>query len=270
MSTSVIISTYNNPDWLEKVLWGYQAQDISDFELVIADDGSTEETEQLIQQVKENSDLSIQHIWHEDRGFQKSQILNKATVASSGDYLIFTDGDCIPRPDFVSTHLHHAEENTFLSGGYCKLPMKLSQEIRKEDILSGKAFQLSWLKAKGLTGLSQQIKTGLTPPFNALADNITPTKPTWNGCNASTKKSYILQVNGHNEDMQYGGQDREMGQRLINLGLKAKQIRHRAVLLHLDHARGYATPESIRKNKQIRAETLLHKTLRTKSGIKKD
>ena len=45
---SVVISTYNALEWLKKVLWGYAQQEFRDFELVIADDGSTSDTAQFI------------------------------------------------------------------------------------------------------------------------------------------------------------------------------------------------------------------------------
>ncbi len=82
MRVSVIISTYNNPTWLEKVIWGYECQTFRDFELIIADDGSREPTKELVERFKQNSSLDIIHVWHSDDGFQKSAILNKAIRAS--------------------------------------------------------------------------------------------------------------------------------------------------------------------------------------------
>lgn len=100
-SVGIIISTYNNPAWLEKVLWGYLYQTHPADEIVIADDGSKEDTRLLIESFK--SKLPIKHVWHEDNGFQKSRILNSALIASQSDYLIFTDQDCIPRKDFIAS-----------------------------------------------------------------------------------------------------------------------------------------------------------------------
>ena len=269
MHISVILSTYNNPEWLQKVLWGFECQTHKDFDIVIADDGSAEETKKLIEDFQQNSPLTIKHCWHQDNGFQKCQILNIATVESPGDYLIFTDGDCIPCPDFIATHAAHAEPGYFISGGYCKLPIELSTRITKEDLTSGRAFQTSWLKRHGLKSFSSNLKLGLGSFASKVADRLTPTKPTWNGCNASTWKSDILRVNGHNEEMQYGGEDREMGERLLNLGLKPKQLRHRAVLIHLDHARGYVNQEALDKNMKIRKETIHTKATWTEYGILK-
>ena len=268
MEISVIISTYNHPKWLEKTLFGYQFQTFKDFEVVIADDGSGEETKDIISTAQAELDFPIKHVWHEDNGFQKSTILNKATLATEKDYLVFTDGDCIPHPEFLATHVKQSADGRFLSGGYCKIPMELSRLITKDDIQSGRVFDVKWLKQHGKISGSSKRKLGLKPPFSIIADKLTTTKPTWNGCNSSTWRKHIIDVNGHNEEMQYGGQDREMGERLLNLGLKPMQIRHQAVLLHLDHKRGYKTPESLDKNKKLRADTKQSGITATPNGIK--
>lgn len=269
MKISVIISTYNQPEWLAKVLHGYLCQTHKDFEIVIADDGSDARTREVIERFGRKTDLQVRHVWHPDNGFQKSRILNMAVVESTGDYLVFTDGDCIPRKDFVAAHVAHASPATFLSGGYCKLPMELSQRITPEDIGTGRAFKISYLRSNGLRGFSQTLKIGMPEWLRPVMDSITPRKATWNGCNSSTWKSAILAVNGHNEEMQYGGQDREMGERLVNSGLLAQQIQHRAILLHLDHKRSYKTPESIMKNRAIRQQVIASGSVWCENGIVK-
>src|SRR5688572_30522466 len=105
MIVSVIISTYNNPAWLQKVIWGYECQTYKDFELIIADDGSWRPTKELVEKFQRESSLNIKYVWHPDNGFQKSAILNQAILVSSTEYLIFSDGDCIPRKDFVEIHI---------------------------------------------------------------------------------------------------------------------------------------------------------------------
>ncbi|MCK0203022.1 glycosyltransferase, partial [Ornithobacterium rhinotracheale] len=117
MEISVIISTYNAKEWLQKVLWGYNQQTFQDFELVIADDGSREDTREMIEDFKKIAKFPITHVWHEDRGFQKSEILNKAVVQCKAPYIIMSDGDCIPRKDFVEVHFKNKEKGRFLSGG---------------------------------------------------------------------------------------------------------------------------------------------------------
>jgi GT2 family glycosyltransferase len=96
---------------------------------------------------------------------------------------------------------------------------------------------------------------------------VTPTNASWNGHNASGYKSDIVKVNGFDERMQYGGQDRELGERLFNLGLKSKQLRYSAVVVHLDHKRGYKNQASIDKNRAIRDRVKAEKLCFTPFGI---
>lgn len=269
MKVSVILSTYNSPLWLEKVLWGYEQQTYGNFELIIADDGSGEETRTLINRFKNSSKLEIVHVWHEDRGFQKSEILNKAVRAATTEYLIFSDGDCIPRNDFVATHVKNARQGHFLSGGYFMLPMDTSKCISREDIASGQAFNAQWLKQHGVESTYKTLKLTSKGWLEHLLNFITPTRPTWNGHNSSGWKKDIVAVNGFNEQMQYGGQDRELGERLVNKGVTGIQIRYSAICLHLDHKRSYKTDESIKKNQHIRKQTRDEKRTWTEYGIVK-
>jgi len=268
MKISVIFTTYNSPDWLEKVLWGFHYQTDKDFEVIIADDGSGKETEERITAFQQQSDLDIKHVWHEDDGFQKCKIMNKAILASSGEYLVFTDGDCIPRADFVAVHRAYAEPGYYLSGGYFKLPMQTSKAIDKDVIASGDAFNVDWLVAHGLKKTFKATKLTAKGWKSRLLNAITTTRRTWNGHSASTWKSEILKVNGFDERMQYGGEDCEFGDRLRFSGLKAKQIRYSAVCVHLDHARGYVNEEMLAKNLKIRQETKRNKSVETPCGIK--
>lgn len=262
----VVISTYNNPAWLEKTLWGYLYQTRMADEIVIADDGSRNDTKELIDSFRDR--LPIKHVWHEDNGFQKSRILNSALIASESEYLIFTDQDCIPREDFIATHEKFAEKGYLLSGGYFKLPMDISKQLTHEDVSSKRAFDLSWLRAQKLPVSFKCTKLLRSTTFAAFMNFITPAKATWNGCNASGWREDMMRINGYNEEMQYGGQDREFGERLFNLGIKSKQIRYSAIVLHLDHKRPYKTKESIEKNRAIRRNTRKSGIIETPNGIK--
>jgi glycosyltransferase involved in cell wall biosynthesis len=264
------MTTYNAIEWLEKVLWGLSVQTVSDFEIIIADDGSTAPTKERIEVLRKLIPIPIVHVWQEDHGFQKTKILNKAILAASSDYLIFTDGDCIPRKDFVETHLKYREKGYFLSGGYFKLPMHISNAVTKDDILNQRCFNADWLKANGLKSSIKILKLTASGFFAKALNALTPTKPTWNGHNASGWKADLLASNGFNEEMQYGGEDRELGERLVNMGLSSKQIRYSAICVHLDHARSYVSEEAWKKNREIRAFTKANKITRTSHGIKAD
>lgn len=270
LKASVIISTYNQPEWLQKVLWGYEVQTVKDFEIIIADDGSDNKTKKVVHAFKSSSILSIKHVWQSDNGFQKTKILNKAILKASTEYLIFTDGDCIPRADFVETHLKLSQTNWFLSGGYFKLPETISKAITKANIINQDCFELHWLLENGLKKTFKTNKLTAKAKKAWLLNTFTPTKATFDGMNVSGWKRDILEVNGFDERMQYGGEDREIGERLMNKGVKFKQVRYSAICLHLHHERPYKNEKAIILNTQIRKETKRLKATTTKYGIKHD
>lgn len=266
---SVIVSTYNSEEWLKKVLWGFNCQIFKDFEVVVADDGSGPKTRELLESMSKEVFYKIVHVWQEDDGFQKSRILNKAVVACRAPYIIMTDGDCIPREDFVEVHYINKEEGYFISGGYYMLPMNISKLITLKDIEQQHCFNIQWLKEQGVPKTFKNNKLTASGFISKLLNTFTPTNASWNGHNSSGWKKDIVNVNGFDERMQYGGQDRELGERLFNFGIKSKQLRYSAVCVHLDHKRGYKTPESIAKNQSIRKETRNQKLVWSHYGITK-
>ena len=134
---SLIIAFYNKIDFLKLVLAGCERQTMKDFEVIIADDGSRPEIVAEINQIKEASPLNIQHIWHEDDGWRKNEMLNKAVVASKSDYLVFVDGDCIPHSRFIEEHYLQREENTCLTGRRVNLSQKISNQLNPTNIKAG-------------------------------------------------------------------------------------------------------------------------------------
>lgn len=266
-SLSVIVTTYNQPLWLERTLWAFEAQTVNNFEIIIADDGSNEETKSLIERFQKEANLKIKHVWHPDNGFQKCVILNKAIVASESDYLLFTDGDCLPRADFVQKHLENARIGYFLSGGYFKLNSAVSHLVTKSDIQQQLVFSSKWLHKNGQPSTYKFLKLQKKHWISAVLNYFTTTKPTWNGHNVSGWKKDIIAVNGYNEEMMYGGLDRELGERLENYGIKGLQIRYSAIVLHLDHPRPYKKSELIAKNRAIRKHVREDKVIFTSIGI---
>jgi glycosyltransferase involved in cell wall biosynthesis len=249
---SVIVTTYDQPRWLELTLTGLATQSYQDFQVVVADDGSGPETRGVVERARGNLGLSLVHVWHSDAGFRKSVILNRAIRAAGGEYLLFTDGDCIPRADLVEVHVREAEEGRFLSGGYLKLSAEVSGEVKPHHVLSGEVFRPSWLRARGWRGGRRSLRLTRRRRLAAWLDTVTPTAPTWNGHNASAWREAVEGVNGFDMEMGYWGLDRALGERMENLGVRGKQIRHRAPCLHLHHSQPYRDDAVAAQNKEIR------------------
>jgi glycosyltransferase involved in cell wall biosynthesis len=248
---SVIVSTYDKPHDLERVLHGYAAQLDRDFELLVADDGSGPETAETIGRVRREAGLSITHVWHQDRGFRKSEIMNRAIVASAGDYLLFTDGDSIPRADLVAVHCALARPGAYLGGGYLKLSPEASNAITVDDVRAARFVDLRWLRANGWRPGRRALRLVRSPALAAALDRLTPTAPLFAGNNASVWRDAMFAANGFDMEMGYGGLDRAVGYRLVNLGVRGIQVRHRAVCMHLHHQRPYKDAEGMRRNREI-------------------
>lgn len=267
MHFSVIISTYNKPEFLERVLWGYAAQSRRDFQVVVADDGSGPATADLIRRMRADAGLDVLHVWHEDRGFRKTEILNRAIVASDGDHLLFTDGDCIPRRDLLDVHHALTQHGRYLAGGYLKLPADVSDAITVDDVVSGRFARLEWLRARGWRPGRRALRLVRSRTLATLFDALTPTAAHFHGNNASVARDALLAVNGFEGEMGYGGLDRALGYRLENLGVKGKQIRHRAICLHLHHERPYRDPAMVRQNQATLERIRNSREVRARRGI---
>jgi len=265
---SVIISTYNKPHFLEKVLTGYSNQTFQDFEILIADDGSNSDTKQLIEKFKKNFRQKITHVWQEDNGFRKCKILNKAILRSKAKYIIFTDGDCIPKSNFLEVHVNLSKKGYYLSGGHFPINEKVSEKITLNDIISQKCFSKLFLLMNGQQLNKNFFKIIYSNQVASLLDFLTPTKTTFNGNNSSAWRDDVISVKGFDERMEYGGLDCELGYRLKNYGVKSIQIRNRSTVLHLYHTRPYKNKDAVAINRKIRKKTLANRIITTEFGIK--
>ena len=267
MDLSVIVSVYQRPRYLELVLRGYAAQSDPRFELVIADDGSGPEVLQVIESARAGTGMELVHVWHEDRGFRKTTILNRAIMAARGDYLLFTDGDCVPRRDLVEAHRALARPRRYVAGGYLKLPPPVSGAIDEAAVDSGRMADLGWLREQGWKPGRRALRLVRSRRLATLFDRLTPTPAHFHGNNASTWRDALREVNGFEGDMGYGGLDRALGYRLENAGVRGIQARHRAVVMHLHHDRPYRDEAAVRANRQLLASIRRTGEVRARNGL---
>ena len=238
---SIIITTYNWPEALDLVLTGLtpQLQLNDDVEIVIADDGSTVTTKAVIDKYRNKHPVQIKHVWHEDLGFRRTMILNKAVVASSGDYLMFLDGDCVPFPDYIKMHKQLAQTKFFVAGNRVLLSKNFTAQIIEQPQLIKDIFSwniLGWLKAK----LAKKVNKLL--PFlrlNAQASWRYLQGSNWRypkGCNLGMWRNDFIAVNGYDESfIGWGHEDSDLFVRLLHNGLKIKNGRFAIPVLHLWH-----------------------------------
>ncbi len=220
--------------------------------IAVADDGSGPETAEVIARfAAAHPEFAVRHVWHEDRGFEKNAILNRAIASSAAEVLVFIDGDVLIHPDFVARHLELARPDRWASGSLIRLDAEASAAVTEDDVTSGRVFDAAWLRAhRAFDRPGTWLKSMPFPkPVMAALDRASPVQRAWCGANASAHRAALLAVNGFDETMKWGGGDKEFGVRLTNSGVKGVHLRFTAPLVHLDHPRGYADPEHKRANK---------------------
>lgn len=229
MQTTLVISTYNWPEALEKCIRSVFAQKKLPDEIIVADDGSDEATKSLIDKLKKESPVPLIHVWHEDTGFRLVEIRNKAFAKAKGNYIIQIDGDIILDKHFVADHIESIEENHFVCGSRVHL-----DKITSEKILSGRiktpsffnmpiGYYINSLRCKLLRKLMAH-RYG-----QKKIDHL-------RGCNMAFWKRDIIKVNGYNENLtQWGHEDGEIAFRLHFAGVKKKFIKFGAVCYHIYH-----------------------------------
>ncbi|HTI99652.1 MAG TPA: glycosyltransferase family 2 protein [Dongiaceae bacterium] len=221
---SLIVSTYNAPLPLAKVFAGLARQSRRPHEILISDDGSGPPTRELIQQW--TPQLGLRHIWHEDDGFRKTIILNKSLAATTGDYVVLLDGDCVPHRHFIRDHLAVAEPNFWVQGRRCFV-----REPFVPDFAAGETSVLAWWLRGRVTGAAKAVRL----PFPLVQRNCKQRGII--GCNMGFWREDLLAVNGFDEDYTgWGiGEDSDLGTRLYHLGRPRKFVHNHAIIYHLDH-----------------------------------
>lgn len=239
MKVSIIITTYNRPENLKRVIHGYLHQTLLPDEIIIADDGSTEETSIMVKKIQKKATVRVLHVWHEDKGFRAAQIRNKAVVQSQGEYLILCDDDTIPAPALVQDHLKYAEEGHFIQGHRVLLGQKISKYFRLRDISLFNLIRLS---------MKRQVNNVLNAmrlpiPFIIVSQKLEGIR----SCNISFFKKDFIAINGFNEDFEgWGKEDSELVVRFYKYGLKRKDVKFRACCYHLYHQS--FSRENLKKN----------------------
>jgi glycosyltransferase involved in cell wall biosynthesis len=270
MRTELIVSTYNSPRALRLTLVGIAGQRLAPGSVAIADDGSGPDTRAVIDAfAAAHPGLPTRHVWHEDRGFRKCTILNRAIATSDADLLIFTDGDCLLHPGFIARHVALAHPRRYATGSLIRLPAAPTAAVTEDDVTRGRVFDRGWLAHAGaFDRVTTWLKSAPLPqPVLAAFERASPVRRTWCGANASAFRAAILAVNGFDESMGYGGEDKEFGIRLANSGIAGRHLRYTAPVVHLDHGRGYKDPARIAENRRRIAAARTTRKTWTDAGI---
>lgn len=256
MKISVIISVYNQPAFLDLVLHGFRHQTDSDFGVIVADDGSGPGVANVIARHQEHQPYALHHVWHEDDGYRRYAIMNRAIAESDADYLIFTDGDCIPKPNLIAVHRRISRPRHYVTGACVRLSRATTQRITHEAVISGKVFDPLWLAFNEGWKNYRTFKPNFFVPesIGLQMDRISGLRVSYGrftAANSSCFREDALAIDGFNEKMVYGGGDYEFGIRLQNNGIKPIRLKTASSTLHLDHDRPYKNHEGVEANKHL-------------------
>ncbi len=236
ISLSVVVTTYNRPDALWAVLASLAAQTDTAFEVLVADDGSRQETAAAVAEVAANFPVPLVHLWQSDDGFRAAAARNLAVAASRGDYLVFVDGDCVLRPDFVARHRALAEPAWFVAGNRVLLSESFTKKVLQSPMieLHGDS-RLSWLGRRFFGAINRWSPLCFVP-----GDGWRKRQPQrWQGartCNLALWRSDFDTINGFDEAFQgWGHEDADLAIRLLHAGVQRKDGRFATAVLHLWH-----------------------------------
>lgn len=224
---SLIIATYNWKEALALVLASVRSQTMLPGEVLVADDGSRDDTRELVAREAATFPVPLRHFWQEDIGFRKGRILNEAMARAGGEYLIAIDGDMVLHPAFVRSHVRFARRGWFIQGSR----MMLGDRATARTLAAGR------LAAGPLSSGVRNRINGIHAPFlSVLSRGERGAIRRTRGCNISFWRDDIVRVNGYNEDMEgWGREDTELVARLMNSGVRRRNLKFAAVAYHLHH-----------------------------------
>ena len=232
---SVIVSTYNRPDALGACLRSLGRQMDKNFEIVVADDGSGPATRDAIDSWKPKLGIPLKHVWQEDRGFRLAEIRNRAIAASSGDYLVFLDGDCIAPPSFVAAHRALAERGFFVGGNRVLLSRSLTEEILANELEPERWSLASWARRR-VRGDINRLLPLISLPLGPLRKRLAAEWEGVRGGNFAFHRADLERVDGFETFFTgWGLEDSDIVIRMIRAGVQRKDGRFATGVLHLWH-----------------------------------
>lgn len=241
ISVALLITTYNNPKYLDLVFRSILQQTVVPNEIVIGDDGSTEETKNLIDSYRSKFDCEVKHVWHEDNGFQKSQILNKALANIESDYILQIDGDVMIHPKFIQDHVSVAAKGQIVCGN-----RSFILKGRTKGLLNNPANR--FLHPLNIFKRKRFFRIPFMSKLFRNKRSHTSRKGSI-GCNFAYWKLDMIKVNGYNEDFTgWGYEDIEIVERLMNSGLKKTTLLYMAIQYHLWHPKNNRSRSLENKN----------------------
>ncbi|TFW33453.1 glycosyltransferase family 2 protein [Massilia horti] len=263
---SLVITTYDRPDALSAVVEACFAQDDKNFEIIIADDGSTANTRECIDRLRARAPMPLLHVWQPDEGFRAAMVRNRGTLAARGDYIVFLDGDCIPRRDFIARHRALAQRGCLVTGSRVLLSPRLTDSVLRDEV---------GLDALGLT---DKLRYRMSGDMNKLLQllvrwpDVGRVRHRFNwrrikSCNLGVWRSDLERVNGFDESFHgWGHEDADLVVRLHHAGVKRKEGAFGTEVFHLWHREAERDNESA--NRRVVLERAASRSTQAVRGLR--
>lgn len=254
---SLVTPTYNWPQALELLLLSIKQQTVLPNEVIIADDGSGEETRALIARFQQDFPVPLLHVWHEDIKNRKPRIMNQAIAKAKYDYIVEIDGDIIMHPNFIEDHLRFAEKGYYLYGSRVNIQPALLPEIFEQKRTRFHFFS---------KGIKKRGRTLHLPFMMQFAERVKERSAKLRGCNMSFWREDFIRINGFNENLVGWGQDdSEMIERMHNLGIHGKRLKFAGIAYHIYHPE--QNKSHIQANLDLEKRSKLEKLTYIEKGI---
>ncbi|MCJ8315310.1 MAG: glycosyltransferase family 2 protein [Saccharospirillaceae bacterium] len=226
MNISLIITTYNWPEALQKVIQSALVQSQTVFEIIIADDGSNDKTKDVILRIQQTTDVPIIHSFQQDKGFRAARSRNKAIKQATGDYIVLIDGDMVLQHNFIEDHLKWAKPNQIVQGSR----ITWNKSISEQFLQTGKTPSFF---SKGVGNRKNLLRSGLLAKlFTKSMQNTKRTR----SCNMAFWRKDANLINGFDNRFEsWGYEDTDFTQRLLNLKLSRIYLKFAASAYHLYH-----------------------------------
>ena len=226
-SIALIINTYDQPDYLRRVLCAISGQTAPPAEVLLADDGSDERTAQVFREWAAANSGRSEHVWQEHEGFRRARVLNETVARARAEYVVFLDGDTVPHPRFVADHQALARSKRFVQGHRALINHSASRTFGKGDFRKERWEALFEGDVQGLKNVYRW-----PVPLRRVRRDLRGVR----GCNLGIWREHLAKVNGYNEEFTgWGREDSELAVRLINNGVLRMDVRGWALCYHLWH-----------------------------------
>lgn len=262
---SIIICTYQRPRNLRLCLLAAAAQ--RDFpyktELIVADDGSQDETPEVVERFRRETGKAVKFCTHPHRGFRPALTRNEGFALSTAPYVLFLDGDCLVPPDHLAVHFRLRRPGLALTTDAVRWDRAVSEACSEEDVQSG-AFARRMPPAERRRLRIAHWKAML---YHRLRH---PTKPRLLGGNFSAWRRDIEAINGFDENYNgWGCEDDDVGIRLHQRGVRVYSIRRHTRTFHLWHPPVDSVPAKIRLGRNFEYFRRRGRLTRCRNGLEK-